>query len=49
MAVDKKGDLWALGSNQYGQLAANGEKFFKEFTKINTSRLGPLKKVYCIV
>lgn len=49
MAIDKNGSLWAMGSNQYGQLGAPGEKFLKEFTKINVSRIGPLKKVYCVV
>jgi len=48
LAVNIEGELWGLGSNQYGQLASPGSKFFKEPTKINISKIGRLSRVYCV-
>ena len=48
LVVDASGELWGIGSNQYGQLASPGSKFFKEMTKINTNKIGRLSRVFCV-
>ena len=47
-AVDNYGDLFVLGSNEYGQLGLEGELHAKTFKKLNNVWLGPVRKTFCI-
>lgn len=47
-AVDAYGDLFMLGSNEFGQLGVEGELHLKGFKKLNNVWLGPIRKAICL-
>ena len=47
-AVDSYGDCFMMGSNEYGQLGIEGELHAKNFKKLNSVWLGPIRKAICI-
>ncbi|MCB0371108.1 MAG: hypothetical protein KDD45_17240 [Bdellovibrionales bacterium] len=47
-AVDTYGDLFMLGSNEYGQLGLDGELHAKSFKKLSSVWLGPVRKAVCL-
>lgn len=46
--VDKYGDMFVLGSNEFGQLGLEGEFHAKTFKKLNNVWLGQVRKVICL-
>lgn len=48
MAVDSEGSVYAMGSNDVGQLGMYGERFAKNFKKLNNNMIGFVKKVFAI-
>ena len=48
VAVDSDGNVYALGSNEQGQLGMFGERLSKNFRKINNNMLYDIRKVFAI-
>ena len=48
LALDSEGNVYALGSNEQGQLGIFGERLTKTFRKINNGMVGFIKKVFAI-
>ena len=47
-AVDAYGDLFVLGSNEFGQLGLEGELHAKTFKKLSSVWIGPVRKAFCL-
>ena len=48
VSVDAYGDVFVLGSNEFGQLGLEGELHARTFKKLNNMWFGALRKAVCI-
>ena len=48
VAVDSEGSVYTMGLNSQGQLGLFGERFAKNFKKMNSNMIGNIQKVFAI-